>query len=629
MLRDTPDEMDPCWRDRWHSKITTAEEAIALVKPGQRIFIGTGCAQPLPLILTLTGRSTLLADNEIIDLFTLGEAPYAQQALSDHIHVNTFFIAENVRDSVQKGVGSYTPVFLSDVPRLFSSYQIPLDIALIQVSPPDADGWCSLGISVDIVATAVRYARLVIAQVNSFMPRTLGDSFVHVDDLHWLVPVDFPLAEYEPAAADAGSRQVAENVATLVEDGSTLELGIGLIPQEVLHYLAHRKDLGIHSEMMTDSMVDLVQSGVVTGRCKTLDPGQIVVSFCMGTRKLYDFVHNNPMISFRPTEYVNDPFVIAQQRRMVAINVALEVDLTGQVCADSLGSRFFSGIGGQVDFNRGAARAVEGRAVIALPSTACDGAVSRIVTRLAPGAGVVTTRGDVHYVVTEYGVAYLHGRTIHQRALSLISIAHPKFRDILLREAIEAHYLHPELADVQGRFFVEPQGTRTTLELDGGERVVFRAIHPTDEQPVRELFYSLSHQSVYYRFMTHLKRLTFRQLKDFIYIDHRVAVAIVGVIPVSHREEIIAMGGYYLDQHTNRAEVALIVRDDWQGRGIGAFMLDRLITLARRSGIAGFTATVLPDNRTMQRAFKNTRLPIRCQMEDGVLSYEVDFSTHE
>ncbi|MCK5270009.1 MAG: acetyl-CoA hydrolase/transferase family protein, partial [Sedimentisphaerales bacterium] len=392
----------------------------------------------------------------IVHLLTLGDAPYAVKQLVDNFRVNSFFIAENVRDIIQAGFGDYSPIFLSDIPRLFSSGQLPLDVALIQVSPPDERGMCSLGISVDIVKSAAENAALVIAEVNPQMPRTLGDSFLHVNDIDILVPVDRPMIEVQPAKPNEVTRQIGQHIAALVEDGSTVELGIGRIPQSVLEFLGDKHDLGIHTEMFTDRIVDMIENGVITGSRKTIDQNKVVASFCMGTKKLYDYIDNNPTFSFRPTEFVNDPFVIGRQYKMVAINVALEIDLTGQVCSDSLGTRFFSGIGGQVDFNRGAARSEGGKAIIGLPSTAQKGSVSRIVTRLTPGAGVVTTRGDVHYIVTEYGVAYLHGKSVQERALALISVAHPKFRAQLLEEAIEAKFVRQELREVEGKIQVGP-----------------------------------------------------------------------------------------------------------------------------------------------------------------------------
>ncbi|HDS30494.1 MAG TPA: GNAT family N-acetyltransferase, partial [Firmicutes bacterium] len=440
-----------------------------------------------------------------------------------------------------------------------------------------------------------------------------------------LVPVDVPLVEVTPPDPSEVTSKIGEYIAALVENGTTLELGIGQIPQSVLVYLKDKKDLGIHTEMFTDAIIDMVESGIITGTRKSVDRDKIVASFVMGTKKLYDYIDNNPIFSMHPTEYVNDSFLISRQNRMVAINVALEIDLTGQVCADSLGTRFYSGIGGQVDFNRGAARSRGGKAIIAIPSTAKDDTISRIVARLSPGAGVVTTRGDVHYVVTEYGVAYLHGKSVQERALALISIAHPKFREQLLKEAIEAKYVRPEMADVEGRFIVGPAELRTAMLLSDGTQINFRAIHPTDMERVRDLFYSLSQESIYLRFMTRMKRIPQKQVQDFVYIDHRNEVAIVGTVPEAHGEDMIAVGGYYLEPKTNRAEVAFLVRDDWQNRGIGAFLLNYLMTIAKRNGIAGFTAETLRENKAMQSVFEKANCKVRMNPSGGVYSYELDF----
>ncbi|MDY0001109.1 MAG: GNAT family N-acetyltransferase, partial [Polyangia bacterium] len=401
---------------------------------------------------------------------------------------------------------------------------------------------------------------------------------------------------------------------------------IGRIPHAVLEFLREKKDLGIHTEMLTDPLVDLVESGAITGARKTMDRGKIVASFCLGTRRLYDFIHDNPMFAFRPTEYVNDPYIISRQHKMVAINVALEVDLTGQVCSDSIGSKFFSGIGGQVDFNRGAARSVGGKAIIALPSTAKEGTISRIVPTLSPGAGVVTTRGDVHYVVTEHGVAYLHGKSVAERAMALISIAHPDYRAGLLRKAVELKYLRMEMQDMEGKLVVGNPELHTSLLLDDGTRVNFRPIHPTDEPRMRDLFYALSQETIYYRFMHRMDRIPRRQIQEFVYVDHRNEVTIVGTIPEAHGEDIIAIGAYYLDLKTNHAEVAFVVRDDWQNRRIGSFLNRYMATIARRNGIAGFTAEVLRENKGMQAIFHNSGFRVRSRLSEGVYHFEIDFS---
>ena len=616
---------DPDWQEKYQDAILSAEEAASHVRPGQRVFVGTGCAQPQELVRALVDRSAALADIEIVHLLTLGAAPYAREELAQHFSVNSFFIAANVRDIIQKGLGDYTPIFLSDIPGLFRSGQLPLDVALIQVTPPDQRGMCSLGISVDIVKSAAENASLVIAQVNPQMPRALGDSLLHVYDIDFLVPTDMPLTEFPLPEPDEVTRGIGEHVAALIEDESTIELGLGRISQAVLEFLKDKRDIGIHTEMLTDSVIDLVEAGVVTGACKSLNRGKIVASFCMGTRRLYDFIDNNPAFAFHPTEYVNDPFIIAQQKKMVAINVALEVDLTGQVCADSLGTSFYSGIGGQVDFNRGAARSPGGKAIIALPSTARNGAVSRIVVRLSPGAGVVTTRGDVHYVVTEYGVAYLHGKNVQERALALINIAHPRFRAQLLKEAIQAKYVREELAQVEDKVHAGSQHLRTSCLLDDGTLINFRSVQMTDEPRMKELMYALSRQTLHYRFMHSMKWVPRKQIRDLVYIDHRTEVAIVGTLPEAHGEDIIALGGYYLDSRTNRAEIAFIVKDEWQNRGIGLFMLRHLTGIAKRQGIAGFTAEVLQDNKAMQAVFGKSDCKVTSQLGEGVYSYVLDF----
>jgi acyl-CoA hydrolase/RimJ/RimL family protein N-acetyltransferase len=616
---------DPDWKSKHASQIATPAGAIARLRPGQRVFIGTGVAEPLELVRAMTARARELPDTEIVHLLTFGEAPYAHREMTPFFRINSFFIAANVRDIIQEGLGDYTPIHLSDLPALFNSGQLPLDAALIQVTPPDERGMCSFGVSVDIVKSAAENASLVIAQVNPNMPRTHGDSSIHVHDIDVLVPVDEPIPEIPQTEETEATRQVAEHVAALIEDGSTIEVGIGRIPQTLLRVLGNKKNLGIHTEMITDGIVDLVQCGAVNGSRKTVDKGKVVASFCLGTKRLYDFIDDNPTFAFHPTEYVNNPYVISQQSRMVAVNTALEVDLTGQVAADSLGNKFHSGVGGQVDFNRGASKAPHGRAIIALQSTADDGAVSRIVTHLTPGAGVVTTRASMNYIVTEYGSAYLHGKSIQERAMALICIAHPKFRAQLLREAIEAKFLSAELAEMEGKLVVGPKEVRTTHLLSDGTQIVYRAIHPTDEPRMRDLFYRLSEQSKYYRFMNHISRVPRSQIEDFVYVDHRSEVCIVSVLPSASGDEIIAVGNYYLDPKTNKAEVAFAVSDKWQRKGIGTFMLKMLCQIARRNGIAGFTAEVLAENKGMQTVFNRSGLKLRSQYRGDVHSYELDF----
>ncbi|MBF0175804.1 MAG: GNAT family N-acetyltransferase [Magnetococcales bacterium] len=620
-----PTAPDPHWQETYRSWVTTPERALAHIKPGQRIFVGSGCGEPQALLRTLALLGRSLADIEIIHLLTLGDSPFATRELQDIFTVNTFYVADNAQIGPSKGLQDYTPVSLSEIPPLFANRQMPLDVALIQVTPPDLRGMVSLGVAVDVVKSAASNAALVIAQVNRHMPRTLGGSFLHVEDLDWLVPVDEPLREHPPTPVDVTTRDIARHVASLVEDGATVEVGLGQLPQAILPFLADKHDLGIHSDVISDTLMELVAQGSLTGVRKSLDPGKIVTSFALGTQKLFDFVHNNPRIAFHPTEYVNDPAIISRQRHMVAINTALEVDLTGQLCADAISDRLYSGIGGLVDFSHGATRAPGGKSIIALAATAEGGKVSRIVAQFREGAGSGLGRGHVHYVVTEHGVAYLHGKSIQERVMAMISIAHPDFRAHLLHEAIRRHYVHPELAAVDGKTLIAPRDLKTTLLLENGEQIVFRPSLPTDQPSIREMLYSLSQITVYRRFMSNLKRFTFQQLKQFVYIDHRRDVILVGTIPESYGEQIIAVGGYYLDPIHNRAEVAFVVRDAWQGHKIGTFVMRYLVTLAKRNGIRGFTAETLVSNRPMRAVFEGSGLKLTSRIEDEIIYYQMDF----
>ncbi len=624
-------EIDHDWQTRYADFIATPRKALSHVRPGQRVFIGTGCGEPVALVKALVAKAGELSNVEIIHLLTKGEAPYAKEKYRDCFTINSFYIGENVRDMIQLGVGSYTPVLMSDIPKLFDSGQIPIDVVLVQVSPPNTLGKMSLGISVDIVKSAAENGSFVIAQVNPQMIWTCGDSCIDVHDIDLLVSVDEPLLERPSKPLNDVTKQIAKHVVSLIEDGSTLQFGmgripgVGRVPPAVMHYLTEKKHLGIHTEMITDSILKLIDSGAVDGSRKTIDRGKVVASFCMGTKKLYDIVDGNPLFSFRPTEYVNDPFIIAKQDKMVAINMGLEVDLTGQVCADSVGDKFYSGIGGQMDFTRGASMSEGGKAIITVSALDSKSGTSRIVCRLTPGSGVVTTRGVVQYVVSEFGVAYLFGKNVQERALALISIAHPDFRESLLKEAVEAKFISPDFADVEGRFVVANESMKTSKLLRNGILLHFRPIHPTDESKVRELVYNLSQETIYYRFMSHQQKFSSEQIQDFVYVDHRKDVAIVAVVPEAHGEDIIAVGRYYLDERTNRAEVAFVLRDEWQGQGIGTFLFRHLVTIAKNNGISGFTAEVLRENKGMQAIFHNSGYGVETTLEDGVYSIRLDF----
>jgi acetyl-CoA hydrolase len=424
------------WSETYRSRLTSAEEAVRSIPSGGHVWIHAGCNNPEELVRAMVARAGELSDVTVSHLMTFGCADYVDPRYARSFRHRALFVGSNVREAVNDGRADYVPVFLSEIPRLISTGALPVDVALIHVSPPDEHGFCSYGVGVECTKAAAERASTVVALVNRRMPRSLGDSFIHVSRLAHVVEVDRPVLELPTAGRmSAVSRAIGGHIAELIEDGSTLQMGIGEIPDAVLLHLENRRHLGIHTEMFSDGVVDLFEKGVITGDAKTLHRGKIVASFVLGSKKTFAFLDNNPFVEFRPSDYVNDPFVIAQNERMVAINSAISVDLTGQVSADSIGARVYSGFGGQVDFIRGAARSKGGKPIIALPSTAQGGRVSRIVATLEPGAGVVTTRADVHYVVTEHGIARLHGRSLPERVRELIAIAAPDFRGELAEAA--------------------------------------------------------------------------------------------------------------------------------------------------------------------------------------------------
>jgi acyl-CoA hydrolase/RimJ/RimL family protein N-acetyltransferase len=614
------------WKKRHADKISKAATAMKLIKPGNSIFIGTGCGQPQHLVESLVKYSSHIYDAHIVHLLTMGDAPYVDANFRERFKMNSFFIADNVRDALNKGIGDYTPIFLSEIPAEFESGRIPIDVALISVTPPDANGLCSLGVSVDIVKAAVANAKYVIAQTNSHMPRTFGDSFIHVNNIDILVPHDENIVEIPVPEMDDTLRRIGENIARLVEDGSCIECGIGRIPQALAEFLVYKKDLGVHTEMFSDWIIDLIDCGAITCSKKKLNHGKVVASFCMGSKKLYDYIDNNPFFEFYPTEYVNDPQIIAQHEKMVGINVGLEVDLTGQVCADSLGYEFYSGIGGQVDFIRGAARSRAGKAIIALPSTARDGSVSRIVPNLTEGAGVVTTRGDVHYVVTEFGIAYLHAKSIRQRVMDLINIAHPKFRKQLIQEAKARNYIYSDQIELDGEAAVYPEDLEKTDTLRDGTEIFFRPVKPTDEASLSEMLYSLSPTSVRTRYMSQTMRFPHKDLQKQTNIDYERNLAIVGTVPGVSEEQVVAIAQYFLDPKTQFAEVAFVVQDEWQQKGMGTLLLQYITQIARQRGIKQFYAKVLPINKAMLSVFYNSGFQVNTEFDGDVYNISYDLN---
>lgn len=567
--------------ERW----VDAGEAVRVVRSGNRILVGSGCAAPQTLLQALVDRGGELDDVNLVHLLTFGVAPYIEPKQENSFRHNAFFIGPNVRSAVQEGRADYTPIFLSEIPGLFSSGQIRIDVAMVMVSPPDAKGYCSLGIHPDIVMTGIEAAQILVAEVNDQMPRVHGDTFVHLSRFDYLVRNSTPLLELPSGDDDPISTRIARHIAPLIPDGATLQLGIGKIPNAVVSLLGDHRDLGLHTEMFSDGVIDLCEKGVITNTRKTIHRGRAVSSFAMGTRRLYDYIDDNPFFEFRRTEYVNAPLNIAQNDRMVSINSALQVDLTGQVCADSMGTRFFSGIGGQVDFIRGAAMSKGGLPVIALPSTAKDDTISRIVPALDSGAGVVTSRGDVHYVVTEFGTAYLHGRSIRERAMALIEIAHPKFREDLRKAAVGFNYVpkHWELPEEATACPSEYEGSRSFQDRS----FYVRPLRAADADRLMEFFYSHDEETVYQRYR-HLKKDLHRdEALRLCTLDYLRRFAIGVFEGEGKHEHLIAVGRYRLDDLTRFAETALVLHENFRRRGIARFLIEELGRRAKECGFLG------------------------------------------
>jgi acyl-CoA hydrolase/GNAT superfamily N-acetyltransferase len=619
--------MSQHWRERYADKTVPAARAMGTLKAGNRVFLGSACGEPQALVRAMCESSSGLADTELIQVLTLGVAPYTDPKYAANFRANAFFIGSSLRDSVNEARADYTPIFLSQVPALFKSGRVGIDVAFVSVSPPDEHGYCSLGVSVDITKSAVESARIVIAQVNSFVPRTLGDCFIHVDQIKYLIEHDEPLLEWPVVGSedDEVTRRIAAHITRFIPDGSTLQSGIGRIPDAALAMLTDHNDLGIHTEMCSDGVMKLAQAGVITGKHKTLHTGKIVASFAAGSHQLFEFMNDNPMLEMHPSEYTNDPFVISRHDNMVAINSALEVDLTGQVCADSLGQKFFSGLGGHADFMRGAALAKNGKPIIAMPSTAPtkDGLVSRIVSSLQDGAGVVTTRGDTHYIVTEYGVAYLHGRNLRERAMSLINIAHPDFRSELLHAAKRRRMVYPnQIMPPPARPY--PAELEAGTSTRDGTEILVRPIRPDDEPLMKDMFYSFSEKTVYLRYHGLLRSMPHNRMQVFCNVDYDTEMALIAVVGTAGQEEVIGVGRYMTDAAKISAEMAFVVRDDWQGRGIGTFLFHRLVEIARSHGIHKFHAEVLTENSGMLKIFHRSGLNVETTSEEGVVSVSME-----
>jgi acyl-CoA hydrolase/ribosomal protein S18 acetylase RimI-like enzyme len=585
------------WRKRFPEKFPSEEDLFSHIHPGARIFIGTACGEPQYLVQALTEyvlkHPTSLFDAELVQVWSLGITPYADERFRGNFRLNSFFIGESARNAVNSAAADYTPIFLSSVPDLFYRGMIPLDLALVQATPPDEKGNMNLGISVDIVKAAVEKARHVVVQANSNMPRIIGEGDINIEDVDFVLPRNEPLLEYEDEVAGDVAQQIGRYVSRIIGDGSTLQVGYGSLPNAVLLSLKNKKHLGLHSELFSDGAAELMRLGVIDNSRKSIDLGRSVASFCMGKKETYEFLNDNAEVEFRTIDYTNNLLVIARQRNMIAINSALEIDLTGQATAESIGSLFYSGIGGQADFMRGAVLAPGGKTILAMPSTSRDGRFSRIVPQISPGAGVTLNRGDIRYVVTEYGIAYLHGKNIRERAMNLIAIANPNFRSWLVEEARRLALIYKDQEYISGEY---PEALETYRTTKTGLRVFLRPVKISDEPLLKEFFYSLSDKALYQRFASARKDMPHKRLQEFVAIDYSKETVILALVGQEEKEVVVGLGQYSIDEETHTAEAALVVRDNYQNQGVGTEIQSYLTYLAKRSGLLGFTAEVLEDN---------------------------------
>lgn len=616
-------------KKRYPQKFAPEAEIFRHIHRGSRIFIHTACAEPQYLVKALIkfveDNPKAFFDAEVIHVWTLGVAPYADEKFKYNFRHNSFFVGDNSREAVNRGLADYTPIFLSHVPDLFFRGLVPVQVALIQTSLPDEHGYLSLGISVDITKAALEKASLIIAQINSNMPRVHGDGFIHVEDIDFLICHDEPLLEYEAIAPDDVAQKIGRYVASIIQDGDTIQVGYGSLPNAVLANLLQKNDLGIHSELLSDGMVELMKKGVVNNSRKSLNRGKTVATFCMGHKATYEYIHDNPSIEFRTIDYTNNPLVISRQRNMVAINSALEIDLTGQTSSESLGRNIYSGVGGHTNFMRGAVMAPGGKAILAIQSTAEWGKVSRIVPFLREGTGVTLVRGDIHYVVTEYGIAYLHGKNIRERAMELIAIAHPQFRPWLIEKAKQANLIYRDQAFIPGKKGEYPAHLETLRTTAKGLSILLRPVKLSDEPLLKDFFNFLSDQSLYRRFISMRQDMPHERLQEFVVIDYTKEMVILATLREGEVEKVVGIGQYGINEENRTAEVALVVKDEYQNKGIGGELLSYLTYLAKREGLLGFTAEVLVENKPMLHLFEKMGFDIMKRITQGVYELQLGF----
>ncbi|MBE9202286.1 GNAT family N-acetyltransferase [Synechocystis salina LEGE 06099] len=617
-------------KNQYPQKFASNSEIFSHIHRGDRLFISTACGEPQYLVQELVNyvqaHPKSLFDAEVLQVWTLGLAPYTDSKFAKNFRHNSFFIGHHTRSAVNEGLADYTPIFLSQVPGLFEQGFVPIDVALIQTSYPDDHGYVNLGVSVDIVKAAVEQASLVIAQMNSKVPRIHGDGFIALEKLDYIIAHDEPLLEYQMERDNILAGRIGKYVASLIQDGDTIQVGYGSIPDAVLSYLSNKKNLGVHTELISDGLVQLLKSGAVNNSQKTRNRGKVVATFCMGSRDTYDYLNDNPAVEFRTVDYTNHPITIANHNNMVAINSALEIDLTGQSTAESLGSNFYSGIGGQADFMRGAVMAKGGRTILALESTAENETISRIVPFLREGVGITLNRGDIHYVVTEYGIAYLHGKNIRERAMQLTAIAHPKFRPWLIEQAKKHHLIYADQAFITGQQGEYPEHLETYRTTRTGLELWLRPVKFNDEPNLKDFFYALSDESLVRRFMSVRTDMPHQRLQQFSVINYNEEIIILAIVKQQHQEVIVGVGQYALNEDSHTAEVAFVVRDDYHKQGIGTLLLNYLTQLAKKQGLLGFTADVLLENRAMLHLFEKMNFRLERLMSEGVYELKIFFN---
>jgi acyl-CoA hydrolase/GNAT superfamily N-acetyltransferase len=617
------------WRAHHPEKFATEDAIFSHIRRGDHIFVSSGCGEPQYLVKAMTNyvesHPKAFFDTEIIHVYSFGIAPYTDTKFKSNFRYNSFFIGSNTRNPVNQGSADYTPISLSDVPALLNSGGVRIDVALIQTSPPDDNGYLSLGVSVDIVKAAADKAAVVIAQVNQCMPRVHGDGFIHIRDVDFIIPHDEPLLEIKGTVPTEKAQRIGNYVSGLVQDGDTIQVGFGTLPNAIMANLHHKKHLGVHTELLSDGLVSLIKAGAIDNSRKTLNRGKTVASFAMSHKETYDYLNDNPSVSFRTINYTNNPLIIAQHDNMVAINSALEIDLTGQSTSESIGGTFYSGVGGHQDFMRGALLSRNGKTILAMKSTAQEDRISRIVPALKEQAGVTLNRSDVRYVVTEYGIAYLHGKNIRERAMSLIAISHPKFRPWLIEEAKKRDLIYRDQAFIPGERGRYPEHLESHRITRTGNPVFFRPVKISDEPMLKDFFYALSENSLYRRFMSRRKDIPHERLQDFVIIDYMKEMQILVVVGDMQSQIIAGLGQYSIDKASHTAEVAFAVRDDYQGKGIGTELLAYLTYLARREGLLGFTAEVLVENQPMLHVFEKGGFDIKKTHDAGVYELKMAF----